>query len=435
MIDPVTILGISSLSALLALVIMGSLARGGIPGTREWGWANVALVCGILLLVSHAALPPWLSVIAGNATIGGAAILQLIGLQRFFRRHPAYRLCAVPFVAMVGLIAYFQYGRDSMAARVVVFSLYHAGFSLALGTLVVLHRPRDRPAYAYVFMLGVAYAATVLHLTRAMAYLSGSVAAHGAFTATPLHVVFLAIGTMAAPALTIGMVMMTHDRMSAALERHANIDYLTDLLGRRAFTQAADRECQRARQFGRPLSLAILDIDFFKQINDRFGHAGGDDMLVHFAAQMRDTLRDCDIGARIGGEEFAWLLPKTRAAATQRVLAQFRTRMAETHGMIGNRPVPCTFSAGIAEFAAGDSLDALMARADAALYQAKHAGRDRTVIGPRPPEHQRVSLGADRAPRPAAWAPHTESSFAATAEHPHASGDAALAERRVEHRP
>lgn len=395
MIAPVTILGISSLSAFLALLIMGSLARGDVPGTREWCGANILLVCGILLLISGVHLPSSLSVIAGNAAIGAAAVLQVVGLQRFFRLRAAHRLCVVPFAAMLGLIGYFTYGHDSMAARVVVFSLYHAGFSLALGTLVVLHRPRDRPAYAYRFMLSVGYAATVLHLTRAIAYLSGIAAQHGAFTPTPLHVIFLAIGTMAAPALTIGMVMMAHDQRAAALERHANIDYLTDLPGRRAFTDAADREHRRAARFGRSLSLAIVDIDLFKQINDRFGHAGGDDMLVHFATHLRQALRHSDLGARIGGEEFALLLPETHALAAQQVLERFRTRMANDRCIIGDVPVACTFSAGIAELIPGDSLAALMARADRALYQAKQTGRNRTVISPRPATREPAAPGAD----------------------------------------
>ncbi|MGI4856563.1 MAG: GGDEF domain-containing protein [Janthinobacterium lividum] len=395
MIAPVTILGISSLSAILALLIMGSLARAGVPGTREWCWANILLVCGTLLLISGIYLPPSLSVIAGNATIGAAAVLQVIGLQRFFRLRAAYRPCAVSFAAMLGLVGYFTYGHDGMAARVVVFSLYHAGFSLALGTLVVLHRPRDRPAYAYLFMLSIGYAATILHLTRAMAYLSGIAAQHGAFTPTPLHVVFLAIGTMAAPALTIGMVMMAHDQRAAALEHHANIDYLTDLPGRRAFTDAADRERRHAARLGRSLSLAIVDIDLFKQINDRFGHAGGDDMLVHFATHLRQTLRHSDVGARIGGEEFALLLPETRALVAQQVLERFRARLANNRCVIGGVPATCTFSAGITELVPGDSLAALMARADRALYQAKQTGRNRTVIGPRPAARERAASGTD----------------------------------------
>ena len=383
--DPITILGISTLSALLALVVMGSLARNGIPGSREWCWANAALAIGLILGLTRAHSPAILSIVLANAAIGAASFLQLVGMRRFFRRHTNMALLSAIYVGMVCLIVYFQYVDERFTIRVAVYSAYHAIMSCALGTTVILNRPADRPKYAYGFMIGITYASVAVNAIRGVVYLFGMAPPGGPLTPTPLHVFFLGVGTMAAPALTIGMVMMAHDRMSAVLERHANIDYLTDLPGRRAFIERAANECARAQRFSRPLTIAILDIDFFKQINDSHGHAGGDDVLVHFAALLRSSTRASDTAGRIGGEEFALLLPETSGHAAHQVLERVRDRLAARPCVVGQRQVVCTFSAGVAQMSDGESLDSLMERADRALYRAKQGGRDQTVHSQKPP--------------------------------------------------
>jgi diguanylate cyclase (GGDEF)-like protein len=394
--DPITILGISTLSAVLALIVMGSLARNGIPGSREWCWANATLAIGMVLALTRATSPAILSIVLANAAIGATALLQLVGMRRFFRRHTNMVLLSIVYVGMVCLIIYFQYVNERFALRVLVFSVYHAGMSFALGTTVFLNRPPERPKYAYAFMIGIAYASAVVNAVRGVVYLMGIAPPGGPLTPTPLHVFFLGVGTMAAPALTIGMVMMAHDRMSAILERHANIDYLTDLPGRRAFIERAANECARAQRFVRPLTIAILDIDFFKQINDSYGHAGGDDVLVHFAALLRSSTRASDTAGRIGGEEFALLLPETSGLSAHQVLERVRDRLSARPCVIGQRQVICTFSAGVAQMAEGESLDSLMERADRALYRAKQGGRDQTVHS----QKHAIGVNAAQSPEP-----------------------------------
>lgn len=155
-------------------------------------------------------------------------------------------------------------------------------------------------------------------------------------------------------------------------------DELTSLPNRRAFMARVEEEVARVERYGMPLSLAVIDLDRFKSVNDQHGHAAGDEVLRCYATQIFSVFRNHDLVARYGGEEFAVLLPNTDhngAAAALRKLrecaARVRCRAEDTAF-----PVP-TFSAGVATFKRGESAQSLIDRADEALYQAKRAGRDR----------------------------------------------------------
>jgi diguanylate cyclase (GGDEF)-like protein len=164
------------------------------------------------------------------------------------------------------------------------------------------------------------------------------------------------------------------------LEALVRTDPLTGLANRRFFLEQGNAEVQRALRNG-PLSLLMLDLDHFKQVNDTWGHAVGDAVLINFAQGARSPLRAADLLARIGGEEFVVLLPDTTAegasAVAERILEVVREQVLEA----AEGGVTYTVSIGIAEFnGADDSLFELMKRADAALYQAKQSGRNRLQV-------------------------------------------------------
>lgn len=187
---------------------------------------------------------------------------------------------------------------------------------------------------------------------------------------------------------------MRHARTEAELNRLAMTDPLTGIANRRAFMGAADREVRRARRFRDVLSAMIVDIDHFKQINDRAGHAGGDQVLHRFAEGMTRTLRSIDIVGRIGGEEFALLLPGTPLAGAMLTADRIRAT-ARTVVLPHATKLPAlTISVGVAELHPGDaSSDAMLGRADAAMYRAKQDGRDRTVAAEPPGGHAKEAVG------------------------------------------
>jgi diguanylate cyclase len=160
-----------------------------------------------------------------------------------------------------------------------------------------------------------------------------------------------------------------------AAQLAADTDPLTSLLNRRAAMERLEVEIQAAFRDGAQLSLALIDLDHFKGINDRYGHANGDRVLKHFATAGRQELRGGDIFARIGGEEFLVLMPGTGIRQATDAIERLRSHIARAE----NCSDICgayTMSAGIAEFC-GTTAEELFERADQALYRAKHLGRDR----------------------------------------------------------
>ena len=172
-------------------------------------------------------------------------------------------------------------------------------------------------------------------------------------------------------------------RFQDALYELATHDPLTGLPNRRHFLERTDVELARARQAGGPLAVAILDLDRFKAINDRHGHPRGDDVLRHFAMLLKAAAGETSVVARLGGEEFAWLLPETPPAAALERCEALRATVRDLMRAVPGSDEPVTVSIGLAAFDARmDDRRGLLQRADQALYEAKRTGRDRTLLAP-----------------------------------------------------
>ena len=158
-------------------------------------------------------------------------------------------------------------------------------------------------------------------------------------------------------------------------------DELTGLPNRRAFLRRLEDEVARVQRYGFPLSLALIDLDYFKQINDRYGHAAGDEVLSLYSKNILSIFRHHDLVARYGGEEFAVLLPNTDADGSRRALTKVKKRAAETSWRVEDKvmPVP-TFSAGVSLYKPGETVGSFIDRADKALYRAKRLGRNRVEL-------------------------------------------------------
>jgi diguanylate cyclase (GGDEF)-like protein len=169
----------------------------------------------------------------------------------------------------------------------------------------------------------------------------------------------------------------SRDHLFADLERVATTDALTGLANRGRFEAVAERLVTRARVDESALALVIFDIDHFKQLNDSQGHAAGDAALKAFAATLAEHTRPTDLIARIGGEEFAAVMPGAKSTEAAAFAERVGAALRNAHGTGTAR---ITVSAGVAEFARGDDAERLLREADRALYAAKAAGRDRVVL-------------------------------------------------------
>jgi two-component system cell cycle response regulator len=166
-------------------------------------------------------------------------------------------------------------------------------------------------------------------------------------------------------------------RRAEAASEMSMTDALTGLLNRYGLQRALPRELSEARRYARPLSCLLLDIDFFKTVNDTHGHAAGDTALMQAARVLSESVRGSDVVCRYGGEEFLVLTPETNAAGASALAEKIRLAVAARLFGDGERVFPLTLSVGVAQLDAGESGNDMIARADGALYHAKQSGRDR----------------------------------------------------------
>jgi two-component system cell cycle response regulator len=171
----------------------------------------------------------------------------------------------------------------------------------------------------------------------------------------------------------------------------ATTDALTGLMNRRAFLEWSTREALRAHRYRDALTAVLLDVDHFKQINDRRGHAAGDLVLARVADVLGSSVRSCDVVARWGGEEFVIALPSTGLAGATEVAERVRARLEGKviDGPDGDR-IPVTASFGVAELGRGETIEALVGRADEAMYRAKTGGRNRVATADEPARPEAV---------------------------------------------
>ena len=209
-----------------------------------------------------------------------------------------------------------------------------------------------------------------------------------------VELVLYAVGTV------FVIFMLVSERAVTVHKVAASCDPLTGLFNRRGFSEATSRMIEREAKAGRPITVMIFDIDHFKSINDRFGHPAGDEVLKLFASVILQSLRISDLSGRIGGEEFAAMLPCNLDEA---LLAAERVRETfATCGIaINEAPVVTTVSIGVAGGPTGTELEVLLAAADTALYQAKRGGRNRVQAAEETPlslERGRRNVAGQSAP-------------------------------------
>jgi len=359
------------------LLVLSSLAKSEVAGIREWRQANLLAVVALLLFAARGVAPDVLSIELANGLYLGTITLIFAGFRRFLGLSVPWRPLAAGALAAISGIVFFHHVLDSAALRIVSVSLYHGAVCFAIGlTLRAPGEPRLR--YSFTFTRCAALVLGIGHVWRASFYLIDFYQPYSLLEGSTYNLVFFAIGTLALPALTLGAVMMANARLIAASKHAADHDHLTGAGSRRAFFGFAERELARAQRRGSGLGLLLVDADHFKRINDTHGHGVGDQVLRDLVERTQQVIRNIDYCARLGGEEFAVLLPDadhvTVLAVAQRLRAALERAPQVGAGAAG---VSYTVSIGVAMLQPGEDITSLMARADTALYAAKAGGRNR----------------------------------------------------------
>jgi len=237
----------------------------------------------------------------------------------------------------------------------------------------------------------------------------GGMVTMGSAAAQAWAVVSLQVGisVLALGPLTVATAKAASTEAMRRLHRMASHDFLTDALARRAFMAQGSKLMARLARERSPMAVLMLDIDHFKRVNDTYGHAQGDKVLQGFATIVSEALRPGDLFGRLGGEEFAVVLPRIRQADAMAVARRLCKQIRNHAFVVPGHPAPLqvTVSIGLvvrAGVSANDSLGALMSDADAALYDAKASGRDRIQLNETPPaaglQDEDAWAGATRSP-------------------------------------
>ncbi|CAB3746266.1 GGDEF domain-containing protein [Paraburkholderia humisilvae] len=381
MISHVAPLFVAATSGVVSVAILGSLLRAGIPGLARWLSANILTAGAFIFLAFQGRMPDGVSLLITTAVITYAVLLVLQGCRQFFGlRASHYRELAI-YVALLACVAHWTVVTPNPNIRISVVSAFLLYVRVSFAWTVWRYRPRHRPRYGYDFVFWTALVEAAIHLARGLAFgLGWEHQTVAVIAPTPTNDVFAAMVILALPCLSVGIVMLAHDRMAECMERLATLDELTGALARRAFlvlTQALFDAAQRQRVV---LSIAILDLDRFKAINDAHGHATGDAVLKTFAGVVTRALGRDDVFGRLGGEEFAIVFPSTTQADAAQWMETLRRAVAASALTVPGGELVCTFSAGVSEVQRDDTLADLMARADAAQYSAKAMGRNRVVV-------------------------------------------------------
>ncbi|WP_432767881.1 MAG: GGDEF domain-containing protein [Sphingopyxis sp.] len=335
------------------------------------GYASGILVVLLEFLLPHQADPTPVGI--GIFLIFLLALtFCLVGIARHYRAPlPAGAMAAIWIVGLlaVPLIFSLPYGTPQ---RGIFYQL--AYFSMQALCAVVVVRARRRQPLDLLLIVLLVVAATIYLAKPLIAWSVGTASAPQGYMATTYAAISQSLGavTLVALALVVLLVMMrdTAAEMSARLDT----DVLSGVFNRRGFDDRAERAIAAARRGGRPAVLIAADLDHFKAINDRFGHAAGDSVIAGFARLLVATAPEGAIVSRLGGEEFAVLIAGADLASGRRYAEAVRATFAATPPAGLDRMVSASF--GVAQLIDGDTLFDLARRADAALYRAKAGGRD-----------------------------------------------------------
>ncbi|WP_238139660.1 GGDEF domain-containing protein [Roseateles aquatilis] len=369
------------MTALMAAV-MGAVLLGmrrnypsGIQGLLLWALAPMACAASAGVYAAHGLLPEILIAQTGNALLLTGCGLFYFGTQRFLERPVTWRFWGGIALLSLALLTWF-FIRPDYRVRMVLFTGTMTACVLAHARLLLWHGARTERGFAAWLCIATLLLQAVVLVLRGAATFWVDTADASRFTPTFVQNAYIASYCFSVLLLSVGVLLMSSERVRQEFELLATRDVLTGALTRRALLQAGGEEFDRWRRYEHPLSLLLLDLDHFKQVNDRHGHLVGDRVLAGSAAAIRAALRGTDRLGRYGGEEFVILLPSTGADAARASAERVRTALL-AHEPAPGVP-PCSASIGVAWAQPGDtSLDTLLARADVALYRAKANGRNR----------------------------------------------------------
>lgn len=363
---------VMALAMSVVLLIIAKTYPKNIRGLKEWGLAVLVTALSLPFFIARGIIPDLLSIVLANLMLLVGFMLMNHGTRKFAGTKSTFsRTLLFLFVlTYVALFAWFTYVQPHVGMRVATLSLFTLLVILNHLILVLRELPRTAGRSILVFSLAVL-------ITSRVARLSGLILGYdqptGVFDASTANIFFIALPSIMLPLGTISFVMLASERLRKDLEFSSRHDGLTQCLNKKAAIEELDREIARAKRYRNKLSIMLIDLDNFGDINNTYGHLEGDKVLVDFSKKTRASLRETDQLTRFGGDEFMAILPYTDRGHAE--LVANRLHEAGKEG----QPLAWSVSIGVSEWQdQDDSLTDLLTRADQALYKSKGLGRSQT---------------------------------------------------------
>jgi len=347
-------------------------------GFKALGYSYFLFAFGFILLGLRKYIADFLSIIVANLVIVAGFSLLILGILKFlkYERHAFEKISIALLCAMTVAFVYFTYFQNSVNARIIVISAVIACLSLFASYKIITKQ--DQAILTFTRFLGFSfvYCAAIFLLRIYFAY--GEPQLDNFMDAGTIHAFSLIALQLVTITSCFSLTISASQQLAHKLAIQATVDSLTNIYNRRAFDEFAAKGVSRAQRDKKPISLLMMDIDLFKQVNDSYGHQVGDKVLKEFSLRLKNSLRQYDILARYGGEEFSLLLPDTNTDTAIIIAEKLRHTIAQpVFCLKDGTELKVTASFGVATHQ-GEQVDwqQLISFADQALYHAKESGRN-----------------------------------------------------------
>jgi len=372
--DPRSLIAMAGLMAALMAVVLYFMRRyypPSIQGIGYWASAPLMWLVATVMFSGRGVFPDLFSMVVANTLLLVGTTAFYIGCRRFLGHGGGWRLWGSVAALSALLFAWLTYGYSSYPLRLGSFTALMICIYAANLRFLLRHGGKRFPVRLVEVVLVLHIAVLAVRLSTTLVGRAGNDLMEPSLYQT----LYIGAYVLTVLMLSIGAVLMATDRLTTELNHLATHDALTHTLNRRALLERFEEELARSQRTGKGPALMMLDLDHFKAVNDTRGHQHGDAVLVHFVQRAQAVLRRPDRLGRYGGEEFVVLLPETGAQDAQAVAQRIHAAAASGHAL------DCQLSIGLTTWLGPqDTLDAMLARADKALYQAKAQGRNQTCV-------------------------------------------------------
>jgi diguanylate cyclase (GGDEF)-like protein len=374
------VLALLTLHILLGVLCL-AISRGEhkAPALRWWGWGLLVYAAGLAVTIPSI-LPRPIAFTFGNGLIVIAPVLSIVGVLSFTHFRLSRIALGIPAAVTIAILAINNFG-GYYISTVNVFSPSAIAIVLFLVAAATLVRdgPAEARSAARVLAALMVFAVTtwIARIVVMIVYLAGTTDLQRVDLVISLFAILQMVSGVGA---TLALMWIDVRLMQAELSRIAHTDALTGLPNRRSILLRFQAEVARSERRQEWFGLAVFDIDHFKQVNDRYGHAAGDVVLKATAGALAAAKRDEDVLGRLGGEEFLVLFPARTLAESREAAERLRWRVGAMRIEHGGHTLQVSISGGLAVYPDdGNDWDTLFSTADACLYEAKKGGRNRIV--------------------------------------------------------